>query len=148
MSECKCFRRMANSSTGGWIVTKDCPLHKKNALESRVKELEDWKASALQCIPNWQEIGKALGLRVGDNVSKALLPAIYNLKNEVQLWKIQAQMTRYGVDCVCEWKDSKVVSFCGAHQMAADAMADARVKSQTDVLAEKYRKLTEIRAGS
>lgn len=50
--------------------------------------------------------------------------------------------------CACEWKDGEVISFCGAHFMAADVMANARIKLQTDVLAEKYRKLTEIRAGS
>jgi hypothetical protein len=97
-----------------------CPASAElNSLKGRVKDLEDWKQSAVNSIPDWQKIGEALGLQVGVSVPQVLLTEIFKLKNEVELWKIQAKANRYGVNCVCEWKDGKVVSFCGAHAMAA-----------------------------
>src|SRR6266850_478313 len=93
-------------------------------LHKRVKELEDWKESACASTPDWQKVGEALGLKVGESVPKVLLFEIYKLKNEVEIWKMQASLARYGVDCMCTWEKDRVVSFCAGHEMAANAMAD------------------------
>jgi len=124
------------------MLTKMEPVT-ETELRKLVNQLEDWKKSAMLPSPDWQKIGEALDMKVEEDVPKQLLYNIFRLKNEIEMWKIQAKMARYGVDCVCKWEDNKVISFCCAHQMVADAMADARIKTQTDALAEKYRKLTE-----
>src|SRR6266436_4439963 len=52
--------------------------------------------------------------------------------------------------CACEWKDGKVVSFCGAHNMAADDRTTYQLTALSnaqDKLAEKYRKLRDARTG-
>ncbi len=104
-------------------------------LETRVKELEDWKKSVIQCIPDWQKIGEVLGLPVGTDVPKQLLVEIYRLKNEIEMWKMQAKAMQYGIHCACGWEDGKVVSLCGAHSEV--------IRKVETRLAEKYRKLTE-----
>lgn len=151
MSEtCKCYRAALDRDTEyaavmtgcdpNWIVTSNCPIHRKSRLriaEERIEKLENWKASSEKSTPDWQEVGKALGLSVGTDVPKALLPAIWNLKNEVEIWKIQAKTARYGIDCACLWRDGKVISTCAAHGEV--------VRKAEDRLAERYRKLTESR---
>lgn len=64
-------------------------------------------------VDNEREIGKQMGRCLRDAQEKAM---------SVQM---------FGVTCVCKWQSGKVVSLCGAHQMA------------TNEIAEKFRKLTE-----
>jgi hypothetical protein len=64
-------------------------------------------------VDNEREIGKQIGRCLKDEQEKTM----------------NAQM--FGVSCVCKWQSGKVVSLCGAHQMA------------TNEIAEKFRKLTE-----
>ncbi len=45
-------------------------------LRNRISELEAWKESAMKVMPDFQAIGKALGLKLGEDVSPQILPRI------------------------------------------------------------------------
>ena len=46
----------------------------------QIRELQDWKESAISVTPNWQRIGVEMGLSVGADVAANLLPYIQNMK--------------------------------------------------------------------
>ncbi len=105
------------------------------SLRKQVKDLEEWKEHVTASTPDWQKIGEALDMKVGESVPQRLLEKIWVLKNEVEMWKIQAKMVpQYSVVCACEWFEGKVVGLCAAH--------NAVVIKAEDRLAEKYQKLT------
>src|SRR5688572_9341038 len=52
--------------------------------ERRIKELSEWKESAISVMPDYQAIGKEMGIRLGDSIHDKILPAIKNLKERVK----------------------------------------------------------------
>jgi hypothetical protein len=53
------------------------------ALKKENERLRDWKESAIACTPNWQEIGRAIGVMLGDSVHDKVLPAIWALRSRI-----------------------------------------------------------------
>ncbi len=52
------------------------------AEREKVRDLEAWKKSALSVSPPLQEIGRELGLTIGESVHDKILPAIKLLKSQ------------------------------------------------------------------
>lgn len=100
------------------------------ALGKIITDLQAWKESAIKSTPDWQAVGEALGLPIGTDVSQVLLEKIQELKAD-------ANETRWGVLCACQWKSHKVISVCGAHAEVT--------RRETDKLAERYQKLLDAR---
>jgi hypothetical protein len=58
-------------------------LHKQLAAErEKVRELERWKESAIAVMPDYQAVGRELGLRLGESVHDKILPAIQQLREQ------------------------------------------------------------------
>lgn len=55
----------------------------KGKEEDELKELRAWKESAMRVMPDFQAIGKELGLKLGDTVHDKILPAIINYKKQL-----------------------------------------------------------------
>lgn len=53
------------------------------AEREKVTQLEGWKQSAMSVMPDYQAIGKALGLPLGADVNKELIPAIQQLRSQL-----------------------------------------------------------------
>lgn len=53
-------------------------------LESEeIKQLRDWKESAMSVMPDYQAIGKEIGVRLGDSVHDKIIPHIQKLKSSI-----------------------------------------------------------------
>jgi len=52
------------------------------AMERELAELHEWKKQALAVMPDFQQIGNALSLPLGSNVSEEILPGINRLKDQ------------------------------------------------------------------
>lgn len=51
-----------------------------NKLLKKIEELEKWKKEAMETMPDWQAIGKELGLEIGDTVHDKVLMALKKLR--------------------------------------------------------------------
>jgi hypothetical protein len=92
------FLRVDLGALGGLIVDK----------EREIEELKAWKESALKTTLDWQKIGLALELKVGDDVPKLLF-------EEIRKLKAAASQAKYGVGCACAWENGEVIGICGHH---------------------------------
>jgi hypothetical protein len=53
------------------------------SLRAEVARLQAWKESMIAVTPDWQEIGKELGVRLGDSIHDKVLPGIKSLQEQV-----------------------------------------------------------------
>lgn len=53
-------------------------------LQARIKELEGWKESAIAVMPDFQAIGKEIGVPLGRGVSPEILPWIIEQKRKLK----------------------------------------------------------------
>lgn len=53
-------------------------------VNKQLKELEGWKESAIAVTPNWQDIGKEIGVRLGDSVHDKVLPALVKRREALE----------------------------------------------------------------
>lgn len=53
-------------------------------LEKEIAELKEWKQSAISVMPPIQEIGKALGIKLGESIYDKILPGIERLKGLIE----------------------------------------------------------------
>jgi hypothetical protein len=69
----------------GHIGPHNCPewlvVHARK-MECELAELHEWKKQALAVMPDFQQIGNALSLPLGSNVSEEILPGINRLKDQ------------------------------------------------------------------
>lgn len=63
---------------------------KTNCLEAnrQIKQLKDWKESAMSVWPDMQKIGELLGIELGRSVHDNIIPAIKELKEIIRLQKL------------------------------------------------------------
>lgn len=61
-------------------------------LEQKVKELEEWKQSAMKAFPDWQTIGKEIGTQLGHSVNMDLLPWIKKMKSQLAALKEENEL--------------------------------------------------------
>lgn len=52
-----------------------------------VKELRQWKESAISIMPDWRELGRALGIAIGQDVPPLILSKVQELRAEVERMK-------------------------------------------------------------
>jgi hypothetical protein len=57
------------------------------SLRKENEELKAWKESMLSVMPPIQEIGKAIGVKLGDSIHDKILPYISELQKKVEEWK-------------------------------------------------------------
>jgi hypothetical protein len=88
------------------------------AEREKVRELKEWKESALMVMPDYQAIGKALGLQLGESVHDKILPAIQKvqplvgaLERMVDMEDVSAR-TLQGIarDALAKVKEGKPIS--------------------------------------
>ena len=48
------------------------------------EELRYWKESMIKATPDWQEIGRVIGVRLGDSVSDKIIPTFQTLTTRVR----------------------------------------------------------------
>lgn len=63
-------------------------------LENELADLHLWKKQAIEAMPDYQAIGEAMGLQVGQTISNKIIPFIENLKADIARWKEEAEVTR------------------------------------------------------
>ncbi len=66
--------------------------------EQEIAELERWKREAIAVMPDYQAIGKALNIKLGESVHDKILPEITRLKELIdRLWHYEnAPNVTYG----------------------------------------------------
>lgn len=66
--------------------------------DKELAELKAWKESAMSVMPPMQEIGKALGVRLGESIHDKILPGIERLKGYMNAYETELQriFERYG----------------------------------------------------
>jgi hypothetical protein len=52
--------------------------------DHKIKELEDWKESAIKHTPDLQEIGKLIGVKLGDSIHDKVIPYIKSLQTQLE----------------------------------------------------------------
>lgn len=66
------------------------------AARADVRELEKWKESAISVMPDYQEIGKAMGLTLGASIHDKILPFIVEQKAKLaKFGDLEAQLENY-----------------------------------------------------
>lgn len=55
----------------------------KSILQAEVEQLRQWKEEAMEIMSDFQEIGKEIGLPLGNSIGKSILPYIKKLKAEL-----------------------------------------------------------------
>lgn len=60
-----------------------CPKHPMSQLKAENADLRRWKEEATAVMPDFQAIGKSLGIQLGKSVSEQILPGIEALKAEI-----------------------------------------------------------------
>ena len=54
-----------------------------NLLSKKIENLQRWKTEATAVMPDFQEIGKIVGIKLGESVHDKIIPEIAKLKEEV-----------------------------------------------------------------
>lgn len=62
-------------------------LGSNEELKRQIEELRRWKADAMQVMPDYQEIGKILGLKLGETVHDKIIPALRAARQKPQAGK-------------------------------------------------------------
>lgn len=55
--------------------------------EDEIMELKEWKKSAIKVMPPIQEIGKTIGVKLGESIHDKILPAIQELQSSVDKYR-------------------------------------------------------------
>jgi hypothetical protein len=76
----KSLRETAQSNAELWHEEMMKADKQLAAEREKVRELKEWKESALMVMPDYQAIGKALGLQLGESVHDKILPAIQKVQ--------------------------------------------------------------------
>lgn len=76
----------------------------KAASDIAVKELEAWKQEAISVMPDMQQIGKLLGVKLGQSVHDKIVPGIRELQGKLKIARdlLQQAADAYGAEWITE----------------------------------------------
>ena len=103
-------------------------------------ELDGWKEAAISVMPPMQEIGKALGLTLGQSIHDKILPGIQRLTTErdaslAQLEKVKAQRD-----------EAQKEAFIAGYQSGHERTVEGCYSLDVELVASEY--LDELRAAA
>lgn len=66
-------------------------------IEQELADLRRWKAEALAVLPDFQEIGREIGVTLGDSVTDKILPELIRRREEIEIlrWELEKKKADY-----------------------------------------------------